>query len=157
MIVSYGDYGFLVLPAEIMAEADKLDADMRRVNGAVSASGDSTFQAGWGAFYGKWRDYYDSLTGVTGWLSRLMSAEAVRSTIPEYRTQLAAWESDFRMRGGDVVGGPVQKPVEQANLLTYMKWGLAIYLVVTFAPVVVPGVKKWAPVIYGKAKALRKG
>lgn len=151
MLVSYGDFG--VSASDVMAEADKLDADMLRVNASISDSGDSTFQAGWGAFYAKWRAYYQSLTGVTGWLSRAWSSDqAVNVTLPQYRNQLVSWEQDFKMRGGDVVGGVTQEAPAQVTVTKVLTWMVAGWAVIHFAPKVFPHVKKWAPILYAKVR-----
>lgn len=102
---------FVVLPADILAYMQTVDAEFETVNtdvqkALIAGHLDATKHIGWLQFYGSWKAYY-----VThqSWVDRL--GGIVYDETEKFEKQLIGWRETLRQAGVTVTGpDPVIKP-----------------------------------------------
>ena len=122
----------ILTPGEILDHATAVNTDVRRLGADIGASEVSdAFRAGWDSFAAEWTAFYDSLSGASGYLSRLWAGSD--DTVDSYRARLVEWQRAFRSEGGSTTGPAIEGPAATSsfNLLGDVKWivlGAAVVL-----------------------------
>lgn len=127
----YGDTVEVDTPGQILAKAQLVDSAIEGMQDDISTSppADANTLSSWTAFYTAWKAFYNSLAGISGWLSRLWGGTMAQ--VEQYETQANSWRSILQSAGVAVTVPAIPKDSNLSlNTLIYGAVALGGLLVV---------------------------
>lgn len=111
-------------PGDQRSEEDTVNAAVGELDADIMAStaAPPDFKTQWRAFVADWAQFYSSQGGVTGWLSRFMTAGGHDQT-EDYRRQLETWRAKYLTYGGTTSSpGLPPVPTDSGGVSQTFKW-----------------------------------